>query len=78
MSVEPLNKSTIKTIRQTCDGLILGGGGLFYNVPRNNSQFNFNIKYQHYSKILEIPKCFFSIGINAEYNEKKKWESKND
>lgn len=68
-----LGISEIKRINSECDALILGGGGLFYNVSRTSSLFNFNIKYRHYSKLLEIPKGFFAIGINAEYSEKAKW-----
>jgi polysaccharide pyruvyl transferase WcaK-like protein len=69
-----LKRSEIKKINQECKALIIGGGGLLYNVKRTSSNFNFNIKLSHYKNILSIPKCFFSIGINAEYTQNEKWK----
>ncbi len=54
------------------DGMIVGGGGLLYNRPKRAAKFYLNISRSRYGK-LDLPKCFFGVGVNAEYGSEGRW-----
>lgn len=69
---KPLGYFDVKSLNDKFNGLVLGGGGLLYNLPKKASGFYFNMNYRNYSS-LTIPTCFFGIGLNAEYTPNARW-----
>jgi polysaccharide pyruvyl transferase WcaK-like protein len=55
------------------DGIVVGGGGLLYNRRKQAAKFYLNISLDRYRK-LRLPKCFFGVGLNAEYGGDGRWE----
>ena len=54
------------------DGMVVGGGGLFYNRPKHAAKFYLHLSQGRYSK-LDLPKCFFGVGVNAEHGSEGRW-----
>ncbi len=54
------------------DGVVVGGGGLLYNRPKRAAKFYLNIPLDRYRR-LALPKCFFGVGLNAEYGRDQRW-----
>jgi polysaccharide pyruvyl transferase WcaK-like protein len=54
------------------NGLVVGGGGLLYNRPRQAAKFYLNLSLDRYRK-LPMPRCFFGVGLNAEYGGEGRW-----
>jgi len=70
---KPINFLERLKLNRKCNGLILGGGGLLYNLPKKASGFYFNVSLKNYRK-LNFPKCFYAIGINAEHTPHERWK----
>jgi polysaccharide pyruvyl transferase WcaK-like protein len=64
--------SEARRLARGFNGMVVGGGGILYNRPRHAAKFYLNISLDRYRKI-DMPKCFFGVGVNAEYGAEKRW-----
>lgn len=62
-----------RRIAAECDGLVVGGGGLLYNRPKHAAKFYLNLSLKRYRN-LGMPRCFFGVGLNAEYSGSERWD----
>jgi len=66
---QEVNDGVINAINAS-DGLLIGGGGLFWNNPRLNysSGWQWNIRTRNIARI-HVPICFYAVGDSSFYGE---------